>query len=152
MMNLSEPRRIGGGGKRQERSKDEARQTTVTRANGGGLPKDAFSGILAAAHMERTMKLGWGRLAVAALIVTSDASVARSRHHGRAHPAPTACVDRPVTFSWGKLFWDPGPPPGPNGCAPPVYFGGSYIGQDPDPFIRSQLLRDPRTGASVNYR
>jgi hypothetical protein len=98
------------------------------------------------------MKVGWLMLAVGTFVVTADASFARSRHHARAHLPPAHCVDKPVTFSWGNLFWDPGPPPGPNGCAPPVYFGGSYIGQDPDPFIRSQLLRDPRTGASVNYR
>lgn len=24
----------------------------------------------------------------------------------------------------------------------PVYFGGYYLGDDPDPFIRSQILRD----------
>ncbi len=99
------------------------------------------------------MKFGWLLLAAAALLVTSDASFARSRHHARAKHVSAQCVDRPVTFSWGRLFWDSGvPPPGPNGCAPAVYFGGSYIGQDPDPFNRSQLLRDPRTGASVNYR
>ena len=27
-----------------------------------------------------------------------------------------------------------------------VVFGNKTVGQDPDPFIRQQLLRDPRTG------
>ncbi len=39
--------------------------------------------------------------------------------------------------------------PRPNGCSPPVYYGSRYIGQDPDPFIRLQLLREPETGYTV---
>jgi hypothetical protein len=44
-----------------------------------------------------------------------------------------------------------GPPPGPNGCAPAVYQYGRYVGQDPDPFIRLQLMRDPKTGAAADF-
>jgi hypothetical protein len=40
--------------------------------------------------------------------------------------------------------------PQPNGCAPPVYAYGKYVGQDPDPNIRLQLLRDPATGYSAH--
>jgi hypothetical protein len=54
------------------------------------------------------------------------------------------CVDRPQTFSWSGIFFNPAPEP--NGCAPAVYAFGRYVGQDPDPNIRAQLLRDPRTG------
>jgi hypothetical protein len=39
--------------------------------------------------------------------------------------------------------------PQPNGCSPAVYYGSRYIGQDPDPFIRLQLLREPETGYTI---
>jgi hypothetical protein len=59
------------------------------------------------------------------------------------------CVDRPYQFSWNFLL--PGQPaPQPNGCAPPVYNYGEFIGQDPDPYIRLQLMRDPATGYSAH--
>jgi hypothetical protein len=55
------------------------------------------------------------------------------------------CVDRPQEFSWNFLI--PGQrAPQPNGCSPPVYNYGRFIGQDPDPNIRLQLRRDPATG------
>ena len=55
------------------------------------------------------------------------------------------CADRPQEFSWNFLI--PGQrAPQPNGCAPPVYNFGRYVGQDPDPNIRLQLMRDPATG------
>lgn len=95
------------------------------------------------------MKIGWLAIALAAVTVTSDASFARTKHHARR--APPHCVNRPVTFSWGNAFFGGGPAPGPNGCAPPVYQYGRYVGQDPDPFIRLQLMRDPRTGSAVDF-
>ena len=56
---------------------------------------------------------------------------------------------RPYQFFLEFLL--PGHPgPQPNGCAPPVYAYGKYIGQDPDPNIRFQLLRDPATGYSAH--
>ncbi|RDV02319.1 hypothetical protein [Undibacter mobilis] len=39
--------------------------------------------------------------------------------------------------------------PQPNGCSPAVHVNGRYIGQDPDPNIRFQLMRDPETGYTV---
>jgi hypothetical protein len=50
---------------------------------------------------------------------------------------------RPYTFN-DLIFGRPAPQP--NGCAPAVYQYGKYVGQDPDPNIRAQLARDPRTG------
>lgn len=82
---------------------------------------------------------------VAALgIVAADPAFARAKHKARAH-----CVDRPYEFSWGHLF-SSRPEPRPNGCAPPVYQYGKFIGQDPDRNIRQQLLRDPATGYSAH--
>ena len=86
------------------------------------------------------MKLRWLVIVVAGFgIVAADPALARARHKGTPHCAPL-----PLKFSWEKLLF--GGPPEPNGCAPPVYQYGRYIGQDPDPNIRFQLLRDPNTG------
>ena len=76
--------------------------------------------------------------------VAADPALARVKQK----PQPR-CVERPATFSWGG-FWS-NPAPGPNGCAPAVFVGQKYIGQDPDPNIRFQLARDPRTGATPDF-
>ena len=92
------------------------------------------------------MKIGWIVIAVAALVavVAADPAFARAKHKARAH-----CIDRPYQFSW-SFIWPGNPEPRPNGCSPPVYAYGKYIGQDPDPNIRHQLLRDPATGYSAH--
>jgi hypothetical protein len=93
---------------------------------------------------EIDMKTLWVVIAVAALgVIAADPALARARHKARPH-----CVDRPFEFSWRGLLFNP--PPQPNGCAPPVYAYGKYVGQDPDPNIRHQLLRDPATGYSAH--
>ncbi len=80
-------------------------------------------------------------LAVAAFaFAAADSASARiKRHLQRVH-----CVDQPYEFSWRGIWTNPAPQP--NGCAPPVYQYNRYVGQDPDPNIRFQLLRDPVTG------
>lgn len=92
------------------------------------------------------MKVRWLIVAVAALgVVAADAAVAKPRK--AKVPRAAACVDQARPFSWDFLL--PGNHgPQPNGCAPPVYQYGRYIGQDPDPNIRLQLMRDPGTGYS----
>ena len=81
-----------------------------------------------------------------AAVVAADPAFARAKHKARGQ-----CVDPPVGFSWGN-FLASRPEPQPNGCAPPVYAHGKYIGQDPDRNVRFQLLRDPATGYSAhNY-
>lgn len=86
------------------------------------------------------MKLSWLIIVSAIVgIVAADPALARVR--SKAKPQ---CIDRPVQFSLERLIF--GPAPQPNGCAPPVYEFGRYIGQDPDPNIRFQLMRDPTTG------
>ena len=86
------------------------------------------------------MKFRWIVIAVAAAgVITSDPALARARHKADRH-----CASQPWDTSLtGWLF---NPRPQPNGCAPPVYAYGKYVGQDPDPFIRQQLNRDPATG------
>jgi hypothetical protein len=91
------------------------------------------------------MKLVLRIIAIAAFAaaVTGPAAARAKHHRQRRHEAH--CVDRPKPFSWGFLL--PGAPtPEPNGCAPPVYEYGRYVGQDPDRNIRFQLRRDPATG------
>jgi hypothetical protein len=76
---------------------------------------------------------------VALVAMAADPASARTKSK------PRPCVDRPQEFSWNILL--PGQrEPQPNGCAPAVYNYGRYIGQDPDPNIRLQLMRDPATG------
>jgi hypothetical protein len=91
------------------------------------------------------MRFCWTVIAVAALaLIVTDPAAARKRHHVKLR-----CDDYPVHFSWYGVWSNPAPRP--NGCAPPVYAYGEYIGQDPDPFIRSQLLRDPTTGYTSKF-
>lgn len=94
------------------------------------------------------MKFRWIVGGVAAVIaaigvIAADPALARAKHKPVRH-----CVDRPYQFSWRFLL--PGQAePRPNGCAPAVYAYGKFVGQDPDPNIRHQLLRDPATGYSA---
>jgi hypothetical protein len=82
----------------------------------------------------------WIVIAIAVLgMIAADPALARSRHKARSH-----CVDRPLEFSWSGFWFNP--PPKWNGCSPPVYVNGEFVGQDPDPNIRAQLRRDPATG------
>jgi hypothetical protein len=86
------------------------------------------------------MKIRWGVIALTVLgVVATDPALARSRHKARPH-----CVDRPLEFSWSGFWFNP--PPKWNGCSPPVYVNGEFVGPDPDPNIRAQLRRDPATG------
>ena len=88
------------------------------------------------------MKIGWLVLASAAVaLVATNPALARKRHRVA---APPQCQDRPYAFSLGGLLTNGAPQP--NGCAPAVHQYGYYVGQDPDPNIRLQLMRDPATG------
>lgn len=78
-------------------------------------------------------------LAVGFAVAAADPAVAAPRKK-----KIVRCVDRPQTFTFGGIFFNSAPQP--NGCSPPVYAYGRYVGQDPDPFIRQQLLRDPQSG------
>jgi hypothetical protein len=56
---------------------------------------------------------------------------------------PQRLVREPCRLSWTEIFW-PSCSVGPytTGAAPAVYSGHTYAGQDPDPRIRTQLLRE----------
>jgi hypothetical protein len=90
------------------------------------------------------MKFNWGVIAAITLIaglsvVATDPALARVKHRIARH-----CADQTRGPTVYGFFLNPAPQP--NGCAPPVYTAGRYVGQDPDPFIRQQLNRDPQTG------
>lgn len=94
------------------------------------------------------MKLRWSILVLSTLLglgTVAEPAMARVKHFARVrHIAKPHCVYRPASFSFYSFFYST--PPRPNGCTPAVFYGGEYIGQDPDPNIRRQLLRDPGTG------
>ena len=73
-------------------------------------------------------------------VVAADPALARAKHKTYRQLRTASRWDTSLT---GWLF---NPRPRPNGCAPPVYAYGHYVGQDPDPYIRQQLRRDPATG------
>ena len=76
--------------------------------------------------------------AVALALAATPALAQKSRHR-----APAGCVDTRSHFSFVEMIFSTGPAPQANGCAPAVYSGGRFVGQDPDPNIRLQLRRNP---------
>jgi hypothetical protein len=106
---------------------------------------------LSSAQQECDMKFSSMLVAGAAVaavlgVMATDPAAARAKH-ARHHKVVHRCASQPqheVTLF--GIFFNPAPQP--NGCAPPVYAYGRYVGQDPDPYIRLQLKRDPITGYS----
>ena len=83
-----------------------------------------------------------------ALVLVAAPALAQSRHRA----APN-CVDPRSRFSVMEMIFSTGPEPQANGCAPAVYSGGRFVGQDPDPNIRLQLRRDAdNEGYQNNHR
>jgi hypothetical protein len=76
--------------------------------------------------------------AVALALVATPALAQKSRHR-----AAAGCAPAQKHFSLLDTILSTGPAPQANGCAPAVYSGGHFIGQDPDPAVRSQLRRNP---------
>jgi hypothetical protein len=79
-------------------------------------------------------------------VAAADPSLADAKRHMKHHAAKHQCVDRPFEFSWGNFLFGNQPAPRWNGCSPPVYVGGEFVGQDPDPNIRNALRRNPDQG------
>lgn len=78
--------------------------------------------------------LGLALVAAFASAVPAHAKV--RKHKNVAHAAPTVAVKPGY---WGTNLVPAGP----------LYFSGVYLGDDPDPNIRFQLMRQPETGYTV---
>jgi len=66
----------------------------------------------------------------AAVLLALPANAKQQRKHRKYATSPAAAFASPG-YHGANLF-----PPG------PVMYGNEYLGNDPDPFIRSQILRD----------
>jgi len=94
------------------------------------------------AQQEMNMKFKWIVVAAATVsVIAADPAFARAKHHNK-HYTKARCVDRVQQFSW-DFIWSLRPDLQPNGCSPPVFVSGRFVGQDPDRNIRFQLRRDP---------
>jgi hypothetical protein len=71
-----------------------------------------------------------GVLAVV-LVATTPADAANARKHKKHVAARTVTVNAKSGYRGQNLF-----------PAGPIYNGNDYLGDDPDPFIRSQIQRD----------
>ena len=96
--------------------------------------------------------MNWRWLAIVATgLAVCGASVAEPAFAAKAKKkmkvARSVCQDNYGGPTWRGILFNGEPQP--NGCSPPVYYGSRYIGQDPDPFIRLQLLREPETGYTI---
>jgi hypothetical protein len=88
-------------------------------------------------------------LGVMALPLAGGSALAQQ---GRQVDLPN-CVNNYPRRSVMEMIFSTGPTPQANGCAPAVYSGGRFIGQDPDPNIRLQLLRNSdNEGYHLNTR
>ena len=90
------------------------------------------------------MKFRWLVIAGAGLAFAGLALAVAAPAEARTRKARTACTAQPYQFTFEGVCLNRKPRA--NGCAPAVYGYGEYIGQDPDPNIRLQLLRDPESG------
>ena len=88
----------------------------------------------------RLMATACVALAIAGFLAANPAE-ARKKQYYR---VPPQCIDRPANLTLEGIFFNTRPLP--NGCAPPVFANGRYVGQDPDPFIRQYLRQDPQSG------
>jgi hypothetical protein len=78
-------------------------------------------------------------IAAAILVIAATPALAQKPRHR----APAHCVDGRQPFTLVEMLFSTGPAPQANGCAPAVYEGGRFVGQDPDPNVRLELRRNP---------
>jgi hypothetical protein len=96
--------------------------------------------------------MNWRWLAlIAAGVVVTGAMAAEpafaAKAKKKAKVAKTLCHDQIGGPTFRGIWFNPEPRP--NGCSPPVFVEGRFIGQDPDPNIRLQLMRQPETGFTI---
>jgi hypothetical protein len=94
------------------------------------------------------MRLAWIICAgAAAALVAAGPASAKAKHR---EPSAVRCLGNPPAPTLGQWLFGARPRPEWNGCSPPVYVNGEFIGQDPDPHVRAELRRDPSQGYTVN--
>jgi hypothetical protein len=82
-------------------------------------------------------------IAALAIALVASPALAKKPRHRVSSQAQAACVDRGVPQrSIPSFLFGLDPEPQANGCAPPVYSGGRFVGQDPDPNVRLELRRN----------
>ena len=95
--------------------------------------------------------MNWRWLAMAAMVLVGGGLVAAdpalARKGNKARVKHSACYNQAGGPTLRGIWFNEEPRP--NGCSPAVYQYGRFIGQDPDPNIRFQLMRDPETGYTV---
>jgi hypothetical protein len=77
------------------------------------------------------VKLMVSTIALAFVLAAAPADAAKARKHKKHVTAHAAAVTANSRYRGSNLF-----------PAGPIYNGADYLGDDPDPFIRSQILRD----------
>jgi hypothetical protein len=77
------------------------------------------------------VKLMVSTIALAFVLAAAPADAAKARKHKKHVTANAATVTANSRYRGTNLF-----------PAGPIYNGTDYLGDDPDPFIRSQILRD----------
>lgn len=100
------------------------------------------------------MKLQFIGFAIAgALLIGAGPSDAASSKHKTHWKYYTRQYCRDVAIQPSIVEWLVGVRPKPewNGCSPPVYSGGDYVGEDPDLHVRATLARDPSQGYTDRY-
>ncbi|HEX5509500.1 MAG TPA: hypothetical protein VFX37_13445 [Pseudolabrys sp.] len=100
------------------------------------------------------MKFRWIAAGVAgALLIGAGASDAASPKHKKPWKYYTReyCRDAAIQPSIAAWLFGARPKPEWNGCSPPVYSGGDYVGEDPDQHVRATLTRDPSQGYTDRY-
>ncbi len=100
------------------------------------------------------MKFRWMAVALAGtLLVGASASEATSAKHKKHWKYYTReyCREPAVTPSIVDWLFGVRPKPEWNGCSPPVYSSGDYVGEDPDRHVRATLTRDPSQGYTDRY-
>ncbi len=95
--------------------------------------------------------MNWRWMAMAAMVLVGGGLLATepalARKGNKAHVKRTVCQDQVGGPTWRGIWFNTEPRP--NGCSPAVHQYGRFIGQDPDPNIRFQLMRQPETGYTV---
>ena len=96
------------------------------------------------------MKFRWIAVALAGAVLASagpaDAVGPKHKKHWKYYTRQYCREPVVQAPSIGDWLFGLRPKPEWNGCAPPVYRHGEFVGQDPDFNVRATLNRDPSQG------